>query len=94
MDPKRFPSGKFNTNKLVPELAMLAYNILRMMVGDESIGPNHPVKHPVKRRRISTVIKSLVMMACHHARRLKIGLGRSNVWRRTFKQVCLSFSCL
>lgn len=96
MDLERFPSGKFDTNELVLELAMLAYNILRM-IGDESIGPNHPMKHPIKRRRIGTVIKNLVMMACHitsHARRSKIGLGRSNVWRRTFKQVCLSFSCL
>ncbi len=96
MDLERFPSGKFDTNELVLELAMLAYNILRM-IGDESIGPNHPMKHPVKRRRISTVIKNLVMMACHitsHARRSKMGFGGSNVWRRTFKQVCLSFSCL
>ena len=96
MDLERFPSGKFDTNELVLELAMLAYNILRM-IGDESIGPNHPMNHPIKRRRIGTVIKNLVMMACHitsHARRSKIGLGRSNVWRRTFKQVCLSFSCL
>lgn len=96
MDLERFPSGKFDTNELVLELAMLAYNILRM-IGDESIGQNHPMKHPIKRRRIGTVIKNLVMMACHitsHARRSKIGLGGSNVWRRTFKQVCLSFSCL
>lgn len=96
MNLERFPSGKFDTNELVLELAMLAYNILRM-IGDESIGPNHPMNHPIKRRRIGTVIKNLVMMACHitsHARRSKIGLGGSNVWRRTFKQVCLSFSCL
>ena len=96
MDLEHFPSGKFDTNELVLELAMLAYNILRM-IGDESIGPNHPMNHPIKRRRIGTVIKNLVMMACHitsHARRSKIGLGGSNVWRRTFKQVCLSFSCL
>jgi len=77
MDLKRFPSGKFNTKGLVLELAMLAYNILRM-IGDESIGPDHPMKHPVKRRRTGTVIKNLVMMACHvtsHGRKSKIGLG-------------------
>ena len=93
---KRFPSGKFDTNELVLELAMAAYNILRMIVG-ESIGPNHPMKHPVKRRRIGTVIKNLVMIACHitrHARRTKLGLGRSNIWRKTFQKVYLSFSCL
>ena len=93
---ERFPSGKFDTNELVLELAMAAYNILRM-IGDESIGPAHPMKHPVKRRRIGTVIKNLVMMACHitrHARRTKLGLGRSNIWRKTFQKVYLSFSCL
>ena len=50
MDLEQFPSGKFDTNELVLELAMPVYNILRM-IGDESIGPNHPMKHPVKRRR-------------------------------------------
>ena len=67
------------------------------MIGNESIGPGHPVKHPVKRRRVGTVIENLVMMACHvtrHARKSKIGLGGSNVWRRTFKKVSLAFSCL
>ena len=93
---ERFPSGKFDTNELVLELAMPAYNILRM-TGDESTGPTHPMRHPVKRRRIGTVIKNLVMMACHitrHARRTKLGLGRSNIWRKTFQKVYLSFSCL
>ena len=61
MDLERFPSGKFDRNELVLELAMSAYNILRM-IGDESIGPCHPMKHPVKRRRIGTVIKNLVMI--------------------------------
>lgn len=96
MDLERFPSGKFDTNELVLELGMCAYNILRM-IGDESIGPGHPMRHPVKRRRIGTVIKNLIMMACHvtkHARKSKIGLGGSNVWRETFRKVCLSFSCL
>ena len=46
MDLERFPSGKFDTNELVLELAMPAYNIL-CMIGDESIGPGHPMKHPV-----------------------------------------------
>ncbi len=96
MDLERFPSGKFDRNELVLELAMSAYNILRM-IGDESIGPCHPMKHPVKRRRIGTVIKNLVMMACHitkHARKTKLGLGKSNIWRKTFQKVYLSFGCL
>lgn len=38
----------------------------------------------VKRRRHRTVINNLINMACHiteHARKLVIGLGKSNVWR-------------
>ena len=31
MDMERLPSGKFETNELVLELAILAYNILRMI---------------------------------------------------------------
>jgi hypothetical protein len=36
MDLKRLPSGKFATNKLVLELALLAYNILRL-IGQQSL---------------------------------------------------------
>ncbi len=96
MDLERLPSGKFNANEPVLELVMSAYNILRM-IGDESIGPGHPMRYPVKRRRVGTVIKNLVMMACHitrHAQKPKIGLDGSNIWRETFRKVCLSFSCL
>ena len=31
MDVERFPSGKFDTNELVLELTVLAYNILRVI---------------------------------------------------------------
>jgi hypothetical protein len=31
MDLERFPSGKFETNSLILQLAILAYNILRLM---------------------------------------------------------------
>lgn len=31
MDVERLPSGKFETNELVLELSLIAYNILRMM---------------------------------------------------------------
>ncbi|MDE5817810.1 MAG: hypothetical protein K2I07_00595 [Lachnospiraceae bacterium] len=37
MDLERLPSGKFEPNELVLELAMLSYNIWRM-IGQESIG--------------------------------------------------------
>lgn len=90
MDVERLPSGKFATNGLVLELTILAYNILRM-IGQETIGRRTPKKKSsVKRRRLRTVIGSLVMMACHvtsHARQLVMNLGRSNPRRECFVEV-------
>lgn len=90
MDLERLPSGKFETNELVLELAILSYNILRM-IGQESLGRRNP---RLKRRRHRTVINNLINMACHiteHARKLVIGLGKSNVWRDVFQHVYYAF---
>lgn len=74
-------SGKFETNALILELRMIAYNILRM-IGQGTIGGRVPrQKRTVKRRRLRTVISNLIMMAGHvtmHTRQLIIGLGKSN----------------
>jgi hypothetical protein len=94
MGVERLPSGKFATNALVLELAMLAYNLLRM-IGQESLkGSDAPVKRPVKRKRLATVIKHLILIASHftkHARRKCLSLGRSNAWSRTFLRLGASF---
>lgn len=94
MDLGRLPSGKFQTNELVLELAILSYNTLRM-TGQESLGKRNPrLKRTVKRRRHRTVINNLANMACHiteHARKLVIGLGKSNVWREVFQHVYYAF---
>ena len=91
MDVERLPSGKFDTNALVLELTIIAYNILRM-IGQGTIGGRAPrQKRDVKRRRIHTVISNLIMMASHvttHARQLIMGLGKSNVWRHIFADYC------
>ena len=95
MDVERLPSGKFETNELVLELTILAYNILRM-IGQESIGrKGTKTKHKVRRRRLRTVIGNMIMMASHvteHARQLLIGLGRSNIWRHAFAEVYTAFA--
>ena len=95
MDLERLPSGKFDTNELVLELAILAFNILRM-IGQEALGKRNPrLKHAVKRRRHRTVINNLINMACHvteHARQRVIGLGQSNVWRDVFRHVFGAFA--
>ena len=95
MDLERLPSGKFATNALILELGMIAYNILRM-IGQGTIGGRAPrQKRDVKRRRLRTVISSLIMMAGHvtmHARQLIIGLGKSNVWRHIFSYICQKYA--
>ena len=59
MDVERLPSGKFETNELVLELALIAYNILRM-IGQESLKHKQADKRLVKRRRIRTVLSNLI----------------------------------
>ena len=88
MDVERLPSGKFDTNELVLELTVLAYNILRI-IGQSSLKSSRSpkTKRPVKRRRIRTVISNLILIAGHvteHARQVVLALGCSNVWRHTF----------
>lgn len=95
MDLERLPSGKFATNALILELGMIAYNILRM-IGQGTIGGRAPrQKRDVKRRRLRTVISNLIMLAGYvtmHARQLIIGLGKSNVWRHIFFDICQKYA--
>lgn len=95
MDLERLPSGNFNTNELVLELALLAYNILRVM-GQESLKKDDiAIKRGVKRRRIRTVIQNLISLASHiikHARKVYLNLGCSNIWRFTFKRLYETFA--
>ena len=95
MDLEQLPSGKFATNALILELGMIAYNILRM-IGQGTIGERAPrQKRDVKRRRLRTVISNLIMLAGYvtmHARQLIIGLGKSNVWRHIFSDICQKYA--
>ena len=94
MDVERLPSGKFETNELVLELALIAYNLLRM-IGQESLRRKPDQKRRVKRRRIRTVIDNIIRCASHvteHARKRVIALGRSNTWRFAFLQIWLRFA--
>lgn len=95
MDVERLPSGKFDSNKLVLELTIITYNILRI-VGQESLKKrDDPGRKKVRRRRIRTVISNLMQFAGHltvHAGRLVLSIGRSNRWRFTFKRIYDSFA--
>ena len=94
MDVERLPSGKFETNELVLEPTVIAFNLLRMM-GQESLRHKPDQKQVVKRRRIRTVIDNLIRCASHitqHARVQWMALGCSNTWRFAFAQLWLRFA--
>lgn len=95
MDLERLPSGRFDTNGLVLELAVLAYNILRI-IGQESLKKDDvAIKRGVKRRRLKTVIQNLISLASHmvkHARHVYLNLGQSNIWRFAFKRIYEAFA--
>jgi len=95
MDLQRLPSGKFTTNELVLELTILAFNILRI-IGQESLRSkvSPKTKHPIRRRRLRTVISNLILIASHAVERggnLVLFLGQSNIWRFAFMDVFRKF---
>ena len=81
---EQLPSGKFDTNELVLELVQLAYNMLRIMGQATLELSDIPIKRPVKRRRLRTVLEHIIMtpaVIVKHARKSHVDLGRSNPWR-------------
>lgn len=95
MDLERLPSGKFETNSLILRLAMIAYNILRI-IGQQSMVLNDTPIHKAKqRRRLRTVIQNLILLATRvvtHARRKYLNLGRSNAWDKAFIRIYQAFT--
>ena len=87
MGVERLPSGKFDTNELVLELTLIAYNILRML-GQETVNQGKaPSKRIVSRKRIRTVIQNIIHFAgsiSRHARQLVLSLSKSNAWANAF----------
>jgi hypothetical protein len=87
LDLVRLPSGKFDTNYLVCQLAALAMDILRLMGQRGLLGPDAPVRHGAKRRRIKTVIQELIYRAgrlIETGRRLILGLGANDRAAKAF----------
>lgn len=87
MGVERLPSGKFDTNELVLELTIIAYNVLRIL-GQETVHQGRaPAKRTVMRKRIRTVIQNLIHCAGRlvtHARQTFLCLSRSNAWSACF----------
>ena len=81
MDLERLPSGKFDTNYLVCQLAAVAMNLLRLIGHNTLHEPDAPVRHAAKRRRIKTVMQEMMFKAARmikHAGRWILGLGESD----------------
>jgi hypothetical protein len=90
LDLERLPSGKFDTNYLVCQLAGLAMNILRLIGQRGLLGDDGPVRHPAKRRRLKTVIQELIYRAGRliaKGRRLILGLGENDRAAKAFARV-------
>jgi hypothetical protein len=94
MDVERLPSVKFQTNQLVLKLAMIAYNILRL-IGQQSLqSGDTPLRREAGRRRICTVIQNLILIASRvvsHARKKILNFGRSNGWILPFIRIYKAF---
>ena len=79
LDLERLPSGKFDTNDAILQLAAFAYNCLRLVGQLGLTGDIAPIRHPAKRRRIRTVLQEIMYRAAKfvsHARRLVLDFGR------------------
>ena len=90
LDLTRLPSGKFSTNYLACQFAALAMDILRLMGQRGLLGPDAPVRHSAKRRRIKTVMQELVYRAgrlIESGRRLILELGANGRAAKAFARL-------
>jgi len=95
LDLERLPSGKFDTNALVCRLAALVMNILRLMGQSGLLGPDAPVRHVAKRRRIKTVMQELIYRAgrlIRHGKRWTLGLGANDRAATVFMRLHAQFA--
>lgn len=94
---ERLPSGYFETNTRVMFLALLVFNILRIM-GQESLNFHGvPIvhRHRIRRRRLRSVIQYLIYLAARlirHARYWTLGFGKEATYYETFDHLYLQWS--
>ncbi|CAM4237001.1 hypothetical protein ROSA5918_26515 [Roseateles saccharophilus] len=72
------------------QLAALAMDILRLMGQRGLLGPDAPVRHAAKRRRIKTVMQELIYRAGRliaHGRRCILGLGANDRAAKAFTRL-------
>jgi len=79
LDLERLPAADFAVNSLIMTCGTMAYNILRYIGQMGLVGPQAPVRHPAKRRRLKTVIQELMYLAARliaRSRRLVLRFSR------------------
>jgi len=94
---ERLPSGHFATNQRVMFLALLAFNLLRI-IGQETLDyKGNPIRmaHRIRRRRLSSTIRDLIYLASRlirHARQWTLGFSAEAPFFETFKYLYLKWS--
>lgn len=95
MDVEKLPSGKFSTNSLILQVAMVSYNVLRKIGQDLiSVKEDLPTKVTVFRKRIRKVLQDIMYIACkfvHTSRTYKVKPGINSPWFRPFKRLYLAY---
>jgi hypothetical protein len=89
MGLERLPSGKFDTNYLVCQMACVAMALLRLIGTHTLHGKHAPVRHAAQRRRIRTVMQERTDKAARlirHAGRWVLGLGEHDSGAEVFAQ--------
>lgn len=94
MNVERLPSGKFAANQIYLNCSMLAFNILRV-IGTALIKYKDlaPVKITVQRRRLRSIIRDLIFIACKHVKHAHdetLKFGRSSPWFDVYKKISIS----
>ena len=91
MDVERLPSRDFKVNKLILQLAMIAFNTLRFIGQTALLYRNLlPAETKVKRKRLRKVISDLIYIACkyvHRSRQHFVHIWEKNPWGSVFREV-------
>ena len=70
MDVERLPSGKFATNVMILQTAMMAFNTLRRIgQGLLALKEILPMQVTVQRRRLRSVLQDIMYLACKYVQR-------------------------
>jgi hypothetical protein len=90
MNVERLPSGKFAVNKLVLQVAMVAFNMLRFLGQSVLVMEELPYNSEVRRKRLRKVIDDLIRVAVKlvsHARQQVLKLWDRDPWLGCFRKL-------